>query len=434
MQYWICYLYFKKGFEMIVAGIIAEFNPFTKGHEYIIKQAKEATNADFVVVVMSGNFVQRGEPAVCDKYLRTKMALECGADLIIELPVVYACGSAELFAKGAVSLLDRLGIVDYICFGAENDDIDVLKDIADILQREPEGYKEALKDLLKSGISFPAARAAALCQYALSGNEDCKNIYPDVINEVLSSSNNILAIEYLKALLSFKSRTEPIAIKRKGADYNDVLIVDGFENFASATAVRNALNEGNLVSVLKSVPLKINEILDENRGKKLPICLDDFSLIMGAKLIEHANASELEEYLDVNNDFANKTVNSLSSFTSFREFSESLKAKNNTLTGINRALLHIMLGIKKDYVNSLVSKGYHEYVRVLGFKKEVTNELFGAVKFGCTLPLITKMADFEGSPLMDLNIAADNLYSLVVKNKFTNNKLKNEFNSGLTMI
>ncbi|MBE5969082.1 MAG: nucleotidyltransferase [Lachnospiraceae bacterium] len=419
---------------MKVAAIIAEFNPFTKGHEYIIKKAKEITDSDYIIVVMSGNYVQRGEPAVCDKYLRTKMALECGADLVIELPVVYSCASAEYFAKGAVSLIERLGLVDFLCFGAENDDLNALSDIAEILLKEPEEYKDILKEMLKSGISFPAARAAALSQYVFSDNESSKILYPDLINEIVSSSNNILAIEYLKALMAFKSNIVPVAVKRIGADYNDSTVNASSDNFASASAVRKALCENNLVGVLKSVPLNCNEILDQNRGKKLPISLDDFSLILGAKLLECKSAEDLEDYLDVNNDFANKILKNRSSFTSFSGFAEMLKSKNNTLTAINRALLHIMLGIKSDYLNQLAKSGYHEYVRILGFKKDATSELMAAVKFGCNLPIITKMADFEGSPLMDLNIAADNIYSLVVRNKFENKQLKNEFNSGLTMI
>ena len=147
---------------MKIAGIIAEYNPFHNGHKYHIEQTRKITGADFIIVVMSGNFTQRGTPAIMDKYSRARMALENGADMVLELPSCYACGSAEYFADGAIALLDKLGCVDYVCFGSECGDIELLRPIAEILATEPENYSEMLRAELKSGATFPRARNRAL--------------------------------------------------------------------------------------------------------------------------------------------------------------------------------------------------------------------------------------------------------------------------------
>ena len=197
---------------MKVNGIVAEYNPFHNGHAYQMKHAKEATGADYTIIVMSGNFMQRGAPALLDKFTRAKMALECGADLVLELPTCYAASSAEFFAKGSVALFDKLGVTTNLCFGSECGNIDTLSRIAEIFYTEPEPYVESLRCNLKKGMSFPIARTWALLQYAPSLSDD---------KDVLSSPNNILGIEYLKALMSRNSKIVPFTTTRVGADYHD---------------------------------------------------------------------------------------------------------------------------------------------------------------------------------------------------------------------
>ena len=189
---------------MKIVGLITEYNPFHNGHLYHIEKAKEITGADSVIVVMSGNYVQRGAPAIMPKHLRAEVALEAGVDVLMELPVCYATGSAEYFAAGAISLFERLGCVDSICFGSECGDYGLLARVAHILADEPEGYRQALKDLLKSGMSFPLARQKALKDYL----ED------DSLDSVLEQPNNILGIEYIKALYQRKSPMKSYTIKR----------------------------------------------------------------------------------------------------------------------------------------------------------------------------------------------------------------------------
>lgn len=199
---------------MRICGLITEYNPFHNGHIHHLEEARRQCNADYLIVVMSGNFVQRGAPAIIDKYCRTKMALLGGADAVFELPSLFATSSAEVFARAAVSLLEMMGCVDTLCFGAEDADIEVMKIIAKTLNHEPESVSEDIQDYLKSGMTYPAARAEALEHY-LSGS--ISNVH-----EILAKPNNILGIEYLRALDRLHSKIEPVAIKRWHTDYHSV--------------------------------------------------------------------------------------------------------------------------------------------------------------------------------------------------------------------
>jgi predicted nucleotidyltransferase len=219
---------------MKTIGIVAEYNPFHNGHLYQLQASRGQTGADCAVVVMSGNYTQRGEPAIVDKWARAEMALHSGADLVIELPVAYAMGSAEYFAYGAVKLLDSLNAVNMICFGSEAGSIEKLSAAAAILADEPESYKSYLKDYLSKGLSFPAARQKAISSY-------CKNTYgKDDLSSLLKSPNNILGIEYLKALRRLKSNIVPMTIERVGNEYNQAELTG---KMSSATSIRKTIRE-----------------------------------------------------------------------------------------------------------------------------------------------------------------------------------------------
>ena len=213
---------------MKIVGLITEYNPFHNGHLYHIKESLRVTGADAAVVVMSGDYVQRGTPAIMPKRIRAEMALMCGAGAVFELPVCYATGSAELFALGSVSLLESLGIVDSICFGSECNDLPILEQLAELLLEEPEAYQILLKDYLKQGMSFPRARQEAILSYT----EDPR------FAEILRNPNNILGIEYLKAIKKLGSRMEPYTIARRGAQYHDEELDS---DYSSATAIRSLL-------------------------------------------------------------------------------------------------------------------------------------------------------------------------------------------------
>ncbi len=239
---------------MKVCGVIAEYNPFHNGHAYHIEESKKKTGADAVVCVMSGNFVQRGVPALFDKWTRAEMALKNGVDLVVELPTYYATASAEFFAQGGIGLLDSMGVVDVLSFGAKTEDLDTLKRIANILYLEPEEYKDLLKAELKKGFSYPAARSTALKVFTK------KEFDSKYITEILLDANNILAVEYLKALMYNNSLIQPQIILRKGEDYNSVNVVDGM---CSSTAIRKMIQEENYEILPEVMPQKSFEILNK---------------------------------------------------------------------------------------------------------------------------------------------------------------------------
>lgn len=368
---------------MKTVGIIAEYNPFHNGHLYQLKKAKEITGADFVVVVMSGDFTQRGTPAVFDKYTRCRLSLLAGADLCIELPVVYATASAELFAKGAVSLLSALG-VDALCFGSECGEIAPLREIASLLFAEPPAYKEALNKSLKEGLSFPSARAVAVRKCAHAGSLSGVDA---AASDVLASPNNILGIEYLKALLALEKNGQhapvPYTIKREGDGYLSHTLSE--ESFCSAMALRKGIAEEN-PDLLRYVPESIRQEFSDTCQTKSALCADDFSGMLFYKLLSEKDAG-YDSYLDVSSDLSDKIRKNLGTFTTFSAFCEnSLKSKDITLTRVYRSLLHILLSIKKEDLPAATP-----YARILGFR-EASFEVFGCLSKE-NIPLLSRLKD-----------------------------------------
>lgn len=379
---------------MKTVGIIAEYNPFHNGHLYQLKKAKEITGADFAVVVMSGDFTQRGTPAVFDKYTRCRLSLLAGADLCIELPVVFATASAELFAKGAVSLLSALG-VDALCFGSECGEIAPLREIASLLFAEPPAYKEALNKALKEGLSFPSARAAAVRKCAHAGSLPGADVSSSgslsgvdaAASDILASPNNILGIEYLKALLALEKSGQhapvPYTIKREGDGYLSHTLSE--ESFCSAMALRKGIAEEN-PDLLRYVPESIRLEFADTCQTKSALCADDFSGMLFYKLLSEKDAG-YDAYLDVSSDLSDKIRKNLASFTTFSAFCEnSLKSKDITLTRLYRSLLHILLSIKKEDLPAAAL-----YARILGFR-EASFEVFGCLSKE-NIPLLSRLKD-----------------------------------------
>ena len=394
---------------MKTVGLITEYNPFHNGHAYHIEKAKMLTGADRVIVVMSGDFVQRGAPAVMPKHLRTESALLSGASLIIELPVCFATGSAEYFAQGSISLLNQLGCIDSICFGSECGDLHLLKEIAQILADEPIEYQTALKQALKEGASFPAARQEAL------------NIYSDKYSEILASPNNILGIEYLKALAKIRSKMEPFTIKRIGAGYHD-MDIDG--QFSSATAIRsdiyqladvNSSSESlPLTHIQTQVPSSCHELMKKNYQTRYPVKADDFSLLLKAKLLSET-AGSLSHYLDMSPELANRILRLRNDYLSFEQFCDLLKTKELTRSRISRSLIHVLLGITNDWLTAM--KAPAPYAWILGFRKDHA-DLLGILKQTSDIPLITSparavLAD-TAYQMLELDIYASDLYESVI--------------------
>ena len=386
---------------MKVTAIISEYNPFHKGHLYHIETSKKETKADFVIAIMSGNFVQRGTPAIFDKYTRAEAALRSGVDLVLELPAMYATASAEYFALGGVALANTLGIVDYLSFGSEYGQADKFMEAASLLLHEPEEMKQPLKEALKEGLSYPAARAYAV-----------KTSHPELA-ELLETPNNILGIEYCKALLKLQSSIVPHTIKRQGQDYHSDSTEAGF---ASATGIRKLLEEQKESSrqlLQAQLPPASYDLLDNYWGTS-PLTEDDLSMLLRYKLITE-NRAHLTEYFGVNRDLSNRIYKHLNEFESFSSFAELLKTKNITRTAINRALLHILLDIRAEDVQDVTKRGCVDYIRALGFKKEAA----GLLKEFSDLPEIPLITNLSAAPVLcEIDIRADQIYQMCSSQKY----------------
>lgn len=381
---------------MKIVGLIAEYNPFHKGHQYHIEEAKRLTDADAVVVVMSGNFVQRGEPAIMPKHLRAESALKAGASLVIELPVGYATGSAEQFAYGAISILQKLGCIDALCFGSECGSIGELSEVADILSNESDEFKTVLQQQLKTGLPFPLARQRALEQ-----------LYPEkAFGELLGQPNNILGIEYLKALKRLKSSIRPVTLKRQDSAYHDTALSD---TFSSASAIRASIEKGALDTLKDQAPTFAYETIREFYGKRYPIYVNDFSMLLKYRLLNETKTS-LAQYADVSEELANRIYKHRNEYVDFVQFCELLKTKEVTYTRISRALLHMVLNMKKEDCTEIA------YAHVLGFRKDCTT-VMSEIKMRSSIPLVSKLTAFS-HPMLALDIYASNLYESVVTDKY----------------
>lgn len=372
---------------MKVNAVIAEYNPFHNGHKYHLENTGQLTGADYTIAVISGDFVQRGAPALLDKHARAKTALQNGVDLVLELPAVYATASAEYFAAGAVALLERLGVVTHLSFGSECGDLDSLRRVALLLAEEPEAFSERLKTLLRRGFSYPTARTEALMAYL-----------PELAahRELLSSPNNILGIEYIKALLRQGSAIEPVTVRRVGTGYHDVDTVcreGGAEAaFCSAHALRLAIFDGKPISELaRCLPESVTALLSSRLSDNALLCEKDLSDLLYYKLLRERE-SGYEQYLDVSRELSDRIRNRLHEYAGFHAFCDLLKTKELTYTRISRSLLHIILEITKEDADLWKRQGLIPYARVLGFRRDA-GELLTAIKEKSDISLVTKLAD-----------------------------------------
>ena len=391
---------------MVINAVIAEYNPLHKGHEYLISEGIKRTGADFTIVVMSGNYVQRGEPAVMDKSIRTRAALIAGADLVVELPLYYSIASAENFAKGAVALIDKLGCVDNLIFGAETDNIRLLNDIATLsLDYEIDLY-ESISAFMAEGHSYPKSLALAISAIISKTDTEAENKYEELlkydkeeITKILSSPNSTLAICYIKALISMGSDINPVAVKRVVSEHDDLSL-----GALSSSAIRKELLEENYEPLRDQLSEEIYELYADNVMKNYPVKLDDFSDILLYKLrtLIYGNGARLKaqgilaltEYLDVSEELAGRIINLLPEYKNFSQFIAILKTKSITYSHISRALMHIILDIKKANMTKYIANDYSLYVRILGFFKESSN-ILSVIDTSAKIPVISKLADCE---------------------------------------
>lgn len=369
---------------MKVVGFITEYNPFHYGHKYHLEESMRLSKATHSIAVMSGSFVQRGEPSIVDKWTKAKIAIENGVDLVIELPFLYSTQSAELFALGGIKILDSLNIVDYIAFGSEAGDLEPLNNIVEVLLNEPYEFKKTLKENLSLGLSFASARSIAVKDYLIHSSS--KYNY----ESILKQSNNILAIEYLKALKNLSSSIRPLIISRQGSDYNDEKVS---KSYSSATALRKVMLENGVHGIKGFLPDETyNYLEDFFLSHQNFNHLDNYYTIIKYLLLTMDN-NHIQEIIDVEKGLDNRIVNKSLSSRNIEELINNISSKRYPKTRIQRILIHLLNNLKKEDIKNLYSKEV-PYIRFLGANNKGL-ELLRKIKSKSDVPIITKFSHHE---------------------------------------
>lgn len=406
-------------YMMKTLAIIAEYNPFHNGHFYQLHKAKEITGANRAIAVMSGNFLQRGIPAMWDKYLRANMAVLAGIDMVLELPFVYATGSAYDFAMGAIHMLNKLESIDYLCFGAETDDLAGMLSVARIFVEEPEEYKQALQTELANGKSYPCAREEALYSYLNSHKSN--TIISDNLKDILSLPNNTLALEYLCALIRTNSKIIPVLIKREQSNYHDNALQ---QTYSSANAIRQKLLEGNDALLCeKQLPATSLSLINKANGVTAPIVSSHLSELLQGVRINHLRADDI---CDFDKDLADR-FSKLPLQLSYEEVQAMLQTKNKTASRIARALIHYLLNYKQKDRIEFQNNGYIYYACLLAFNKNASS-LIKQINTNGKIKIITKKADYllhfdnellpTATSMWEFDMKATELYNTLVYNRF----------------
>lgn len=427
---------------MKIVGLITEYNPFHAGHLYHMQRARELTGADYCVVLMSGSFVQRGEPAIFDKYRRTKAALLAGADLVLEMPVAFSTASAHEFAAYGVALLSAIG-VDTVVFGSECGQIETLKQAAYALNHESAEFRERLQKGLKAGLTYPQARAKALeeTQADRTSVENVDDFHANtdvseshILSSVLNSPNNILGIEYLRAAEALHSPMEFYTISREGSGYHEDTLADA--NFPSASAIRgiirNSLSKDkDLLDILAS---HLPAVTHPAYTGAVPVFVDDFSGLLNATVLQMQATFSIA---DLSPELAARLTKPPYFPLSFEERIQALKTRQLTYTRVSRALLHLVLGMREEDISRWKDEGYALYARILGFRRQ-SSPLLSCLHKKSSIPLITKMADAAQSlapsalALLEQEVYASHLYQTVRIKR--GGVFQNEYTEGLVFV
>lgn len=370
---------------MKTAAIICEYNPFHNGHKYQIEQIRKQLSVDYVIALMSGNFVQRGEPAIMNKELRTRIALECGADLVLLLPVCVSTGSADVFAYGAVTILNHLNSVDYLVFGSECGNLELLKEAAAGLYENGTADSPKILELMKQGMTFAKARSVVFPEY----------------DDLLSHSNNVLAIEYLQAMIATGSKISPYTILRTGSGYNESAIPQGNE-FPSAKSIRQGILEiantqpdaeicDEFLNYFSGyMPKAAIDLMAPLFNISYPVFYDNFSAeLLYAILQNNANCSR---FCDVSPALINRILNKLCEYTKISEFIDKVNSKDLTYARISRALLHILLNIEMSPMDIKTTVATMSHIRMMGFRKS-SKELLTYISERSSICLVSKVVD-----------------------------------------
>lgn len=397
---------------MKTIGIIAEYNPFHKGHEYQIREIRRRTSAEHIVIVMSGDFVQRGTPAWTDKFLRTEMALAGGADLVFELPVHFAAASAERFAYGGIALLHQLGFVDGVCFGCECREPQALSDIAEYLTAHDTEIQPQIQARMTQGDSYPAARAAILSQ-----------AFPELTRNhpgLLKDPNNILAVEYLKALRRLGSSMTPWILPRQGGAYHDVT---PDPHYPSAASIRTHYAAAKTLPA-DGIPDRILALLKDSPGR-YPVSLDDLSDMLYYKL--RTMDASAPPVMDLSPELWQRIQKQLPHYQTVSQFAECIKTKQYTQTRIQRVLLHLLLDLYP-------SSPQPAYARLLGFRHSHSSLL----RHPSAIPILTKVADApsrlacrDAQEQFAADLRAHDLYRYLIRHKHPSVCLPDDYHSSV---
>lgn len=415
---------------MNITGIIAEYNPFHNGHAYQLARAKEETKADFLLIVMSGNFVQRGMPALLDKWTRANMALSAGADLVLELPPLWSTASAEYFAHASIALLNQLGCVASLSYGCETPNSDLWAAICTLLKQEPPAYHKILVQCLKKGMNYAAARDYTL-QKLLPQAE------PGAVAAILRSPNNILALEYHRAVHALKAGIQLYPILRKGHGYHSGDL-DG--TYVSAYSIRRWLSghSNHTLSPLKAaLPAAAYRLLEDYQSVSPFLFAQDCSQMLHYCLLANAEHG-FARFADCTPQFSNKICKSLDSYTDFSQFCRLMKSKDITYARISRCLLHILLDIRQEDYAFWRSRSYIPYARILGFRRQ-SGALLSYIKKHSKIPLLGQAKDAsrilttQQLAFFDKHLFADSIYSALSTAK-SGHPLANEYRRQLVIL
>lgn len=400
---------------MKVLGVITEYNPFHNGHKYHIEKSKEITGCDTTIAIMSGNFVQKGQPAIYDKFSRANMAINNGIDLVIELPTIFSTGSSEYFAYGSIELLNKLNVISSICFGSESGNIQEIENVSNFLIKNDDrvsDFSQKIKEYMKKGFSFPYSREKALNDFGIN------------LNNIVSSPNNILGIEYLKALKKLNSNMIPYTIKRTSDNYNKDYI-DCDEVYISATSVRKAIVENNLNKIEPFIPNDVFKKINDSRF----LDNNSYTNIIRYKIL-NMSLKDLKNIQDISEGLENRIKKAVQLFSNYNDLVEYIKTKRYTRTRIQRILIYILLDITKKMYKKHIELG-NQYVRVLAFNdkgKKLISQISNCSKLPIIVSIQKNKSNFKKKILDMLNIdlKASDIYSILCKD-IANKDYKNNF-------
>ncbi|KKI93754.1 hypothetical protein WQ54_01485 [Bacillus sp. SA1-12] len=395
---------------MNALGLVVEYNPFHNGHYYHLTQSIKETNADIVIAVMSGNFLQRGEPAIISKWERTKMALHSGIDIVIELPYAFATQKAETFASGAVSILGALKCHS-LCFGSESGDIFPFLEANEFLLQNKEQYDLLIQKYMKTGVSYPSALTRAFQE--ISNGRDILD---------LSLPNNILGFHYVKAIYRQNAKIKPYTIKRTAAGYHEQNFVS--PSIASATSIRKALFE-NKGPITNYVPNETLQIMDQYKNQYGLLHNWEHYFDYLKYSIMTMSSEELLTIYEAEEGLENRIKRIVPSSESFLHFMEQLKTKRYTWTRLQRLCTHILTRTTKQQISFINKDQTAPYIRLLGMSKK-GQEYLSSVKKQTELPIISKLSTIQ-HPLLEIDIKASSAYNIIFPEPLRSKHLKAEY-------